>query len=136
MDTPRASATQRRCFMWLIAVIGVTQLLAGTARGVGLAPSAAFELLHTAAFVWVGTEWWARDRHRVGQYAGIDSGLFFGVAWPLAVPYQLVRYHGRRGVGYVALLVAAYVVPYVIAALLTSAVASGFVTASGSAPPN
>jgi hypothetical protein len=136
MDFPPASATQRRWFIWLIAFIGVAQVLAGVARGVGLAPNAAFELVHTAAFVWVGTEWWARDRHRVGQYAGIDSGLFFGVVWPLALPYQLLRYHGRRGVGYVALLATAYVVPYIIGAVLTSVLYSVLVGSSGSAPPN
>ena len=135
MDLPPATATQRRRFIGLVAFIGVAQLLAGVARGAGLEPSAAFELLRTVAFVWVGTEWWARDRQRVGQYAGIDSGMFFGAVWPVALPYQLLRYHGWRGVGYVALLAAVYVVPYVATAILTAAVAA-VATSSGSAPPN
>ena len=110
--TWRATPSHWQAFVVLATYVAFAQLLLGFAYGSDVGGNLALALLHLYGFWWAATVWWARDRHRVGEYSGIDTGLFFGYLWPVALPYQLLRYHGLRGVACVALLVATYLVPY------------------------
>ena len=69
----------------------------------------------------VTSSWWVHDRRRVGLWAGLDAGLFLGWAWPLLLPYHLIRTRRWKGVGILASFVAVYCVCFYIANLATYA---------------
>jgi hypothetical protein len=69
----------------------------------------------------VTSSWWVHDRRRAGLWAGLDSGLFLGWAWPLLLPYHLIRTRRWRGVGILAVYVAVYCGFFYIASIATYA---------------
>ena len=74
---------------------------AQVATGVYLAREAelppAFSLLYPLGFLWV-VGWWLRQDSR-GRGVGwvFDMGLFLYVAWPVVMPYYLLKTRGAKG---------------------------------------
>lgn len=120
---PKAAPAQRNLFVSLVALVATGAAMRGAAFGLGVEPSPAFAVLSALGTWWAAAEWWRRERRRVGLAPGIDAGLFLWLLWPAALPYQLLRYHRARGVFYVALLLGAWIVPFLLFASLAALLA-------------
>lgn len=78
-------------------------------------PPSAFPLIYTLGFLWV-IGWWLRQdsRKRGVAWAWIyDMGLFLNIAWPVIMPYYLLKTRGAKGL----LVILAFTVVYVGSAL-------------------
>jgi hypothetical protein len=100
-------------YLYLIAVQVVTGVY--LAREAKLPP--AFSLLYPFGFLWA-VGWWLRQDSRVRGVGWVfDMGLFLYIAWPIVMPYYLLKTRGAKGL----LLLAAFAGAYV-GALLAGAV--------------
>ena len=106
---PRISTPTLLLYLYLIAAQVVT--------GVYLARVAeqppAFTVLYPLGLLWV-VGWWLRDDSRRRGVAWVfDMGLFLYIAWPLFMPYYLLKTRGAKGL----LVILAFAVAYVGALL-------------------
>ncbi|MDQ3918173.1 MAG: hypothetical protein M3348_06815 [Acidobacteriota bacterium] len=92
--------------LWLY--FAATQFVTGLylARRAALPP--AFTLLYPLGLLWA-VGWWLRDDSRRRGVAWVfDMGLFLYIAWPLFMPYYLLKTRGAKGL----LLMLAFAVVY------------------------
>ena len=72
--------------------------------------------------------WWLRsDSRKRGIILVYDLGFFLGIAWPLVMPYYLLKTRGARGL----LIIFGFIVVYFGAAIAGSMVTIAFVVLSG-----
>ena len=68
----------------------------------------AYTLLHWAAQLWI-IGWWLRTDSRKRRVASVyDMGLFLCIAWPIVMPYYLVKTRGAKGLLVILGFIAAY----------------------------
>jgi hypothetical protein len=111
----RVSASVR---LWPLAVV-VGFFVLGN---VGVAVCAAYSAAAPAGFLvlyWVGVawgfSWWVvSDCRARGLPASIDDGSFVFWAWPVSVPYYVLKTRGFRGCGTLIALIATYLVTYLL----------------------
>ena len=76
------------------------------------------------AFVWfmvfstVVALWLREDCREMGIHQPLDAGFFIFMAWPLLVPYHLIRSRASRGIVGVLAIFGAFAVPYVAGAVV------------------
>lgn len=102
--------------LYLFVFVG--QAGAGFYWAVEAGPSPAFTILYALGFLW-GVGWWLRrDSRRRGVKWVMDMGMFLYVAWPLIMPYHLLRTRGAKGLLLILGFAAVYVGGLVSGALL------------------
>ena len=76
-------------------------------------PNPTFTFIYAMGFLWIIGWWLLRDcrKHRVKWV--FDMGLFLYIAWPLLMPYHLLKTRGARGLigifGFIGVYLAAWV---------------------------
>ena len=73
------------------------QIVSGVYSAGGLEPPEPFTLLYALGFLWV-VGWWMQSDSR-GRGVGwvLDMGLFLYIAWPVILPYYLLKTRGAKG---------------------------------------
>jgi polyferredoxin len=80
---------------------------------------AAATLLFTVGLLWA-VGWWLRtDRRRRGVLSVYDLGFFLFLAWPIVMPYYLIKTRGAKGLLVMLGFVAAYVGAEIIGIILS-----------------
>jgi hypothetical protein len=92
-------------YLYLIAAQVVTGVY--LAREAKLPP--AFSMLYPLGLLWA-VGWWLR-RDSVGRGVGwvFDMGLFLYIAWPVVMPYHLLKTRGAKGLLAILAFAGAYV---------------------------
>jgi hypothetical protein len=108
----------------LYLFVAVTQLSSGFYLSLGGEPPPAYLLLYSVGFLWI-MGWWLQQDSRKRSVAWVlDMGLFLYIAWPIILPYYLVKTRGLRGLLYVlafaGIYVGAFVIGVVVCTLLIS----------------
>ena len=107
----------------LYAFVAVTQIVSGVYLGRDLEPPDSFSLLYALGFIWV-IGWWLRsDSRRRGVSWPLDMGLFIYIAWPIVLPYYLLKTRGQKGLLVILLFAGVYA-----GALVAGAVLGGLLT--------
>lgn len=92
----------------LYAFVVITQFGFGLYLGRQMEAPPGYTLIHWAAQLWI-IGWWLRSDSRQRRVAWIyDLGFFLGLAWPLIMPYYLVKTRGARGLLVILGFIAAY----------------------------
>ena len=98
----------------LYTLVVITQFAYGAYVGAQLEFPGAVTFLSTIGLLW-GVGWWLRtDSRRRGVLPVYDLGFFLYLAWPLVMPYYLVKTRGVKGL----LAILGFVVAYVGAAIM------------------
>jgi hypothetical protein len=98
----------------LYSFVILSQFAYGLYLGQQIEVPAAYSLLHWAAQLWI-IGWWLRaDSRKRGVAGALDLGLFLSLAWPLIMPYYLVKTRGAKGL----LVILGFIGVYVGAALV------------------
>jgi len=74
-----------------------------------------FLLLYYVGVAWAFSWWVLSDCRERGIQTSIDHGWFVFYAWPVVVPYHVLRTRGIRGFGFLLALLAAFLAAYGIA---------------------
>jgi hypothetical protein len=92
----------------LYSFVVVTQFGFGLYLGRQMETPPAYTLLHWAAQLWI-IGWWLRaDSRKRGIVWVYDLGFFLSIAWPLIIPYHLLKTRGAKGLLVILGWVAAY----------------------------
>jgi hypothetical protein len=103
----------------LYSFVVITQFGYGLYLGRQMEAPLAYTLLHWAAQLWI-IGWWLRSDSRKRNFSWVyDLGFFLCVAWPVIMPYYLVKTRGAKGLLVILGFVAAYIGP-VIAGIIVS----------------
>jgi hypothetical protein len=87
----------------------LTQIVTGIYAASGVEPPASFTLIYILGFLWI-MGWWLRvDSRTRGVGWVFDMGLFLYVAWPLILPYYVLKSRGRKGLLAILCFVAVYI---------------------------
>ncbi|MFL6331719.1 MAG: hypothetical protein ACJ754_00075 [Pyrinomonadaceae bacterium] len=92
-------------YLYLITAQVITG--AYLARGAELPP--AFSLLYPLGLLWAVGWWLRRDSRLRGVGWVFDLGLFLYIAWPLFMPYYLLKTRGAKGFLAILAFAGAYV---------------------------
>ena len=87
----------------------LTQIATGMYLASGLEPPAFFTFIYAFGFLWIIGWWLHRDSSRTGVPMAFDMGLFLYVAWPLVLPYYLIKSRGAKGLLVISGFVAVYI---------------------------
>jgi hypothetical protein len=60
-------------------------------------PPPLFQLTYSIGFLWVMGWWLLRDSGKRGVGWVFDIGMFLSVAWPIVMPYYLLKTRGAKG---------------------------------------
>src|SRR2546430_4121657 len=100
--------------MLLYSFVVVTQFAYGFYLGLQIEPPGALILVHWLGLLWI-VGWWLRtDSRKRGVASVYDIGFFLYIAWPIVMPYYLVKTRGAKGL----LLILGFIAAYVGAAIL------------------
>ena len=103
----------------LYLFVVITQFGYGAYLGAQFEFPAAATLLFTVGLLWA-VGWWLRtDRRRRGVLSVYDLGFFLYLAWPVVMPYYLVKTRGAKGLLVMLGFVAAYVGAAIIGMVLS-----------------
>lgn len=93
----------------LYVFVVITQLASGVYLAGELEPPELFTLLYALGFLWA-VGWWLRSDSR-GRGVGwpLDTGLFLYIAWPVILPYYLLKTRGLKGLLVILLFAGVYV---------------------------
>jgi polyferredoxin len=102
----------------LYSFVVITELVYGLYLGQQSEAPAAYTLLHWAAQLWI-IGWWLRtDSRKRGVVWVYDLGFFLFIAWPLVMPYYLVKTRGAKGLlvilGFIGVYVGATIVGIIL----------------------
>jgi hypothetical protein len=106
----------------LYSFVVITQFANGAYLGAQLPFPEGITLIYAVGLLWA-TGWWLRtDSRRRGVLSVYDLGFFLYLAWPIVMPYYLLKTRGWNGLLVMLGFVGAY-----IGALLLGIVFSVFV---------
>jgi hypothetical protein len=98
------------------------QTIAGVYLSSGLEPPPVFTFISAPAYIWILGWWLSQDIRKREMDWLFDMGFFLYLAWPLVLPYHLLRSRGLNGIiviiGFVAIYVTSFVAGFVLYALL------------------
>ena len=101
----------------------LTQFAYGLYLGRQMEMPPAYTLLHWAAQLWI-IGWWLLSDSRKHRVAWVyDLGFFLCIAWPLVMPYYLVKTRGAKGLLAILGFVAAYIGAAVAGIIVSVAIA-------------
>jgi len=93
----------------LYAFVVITQFAYGAYLGAQLEFPGAVTFLFAIGLLWA-VGWWLRtDSRRRGVLSVYDLGFFLYLAWPIVMPYYLIKTRGAKGLLVMLGFVAAYV---------------------------
>jgi len=93
----------------LYTFVVITQFAYGAYLGAQLQFPEAVTFLFAIGLVWA-VGWWLRtDSRQRGVLSVYDLGFFVYLAWPVVMPYYLIKTRGAKGLLIMLGLVAAYV---------------------------
>jgi hypothetical protein len=106
----------------LYSFVVITQFAYGVYLGAQLEPPPAVTLLYWLGFLWA-VGWWLRiDSRKRGVASVYDLGFFLYIAWPVVMPYYLVKTRGAKGflvmLGFVAAYFGAAIVGMIVSVSL------------------
>jgi hypothetical protein len=113
----------------MLVLLGVSifvyHLGLGILNALGLEPLPSFEFLHIGMFL-CGLVWWLRAEAQSSPVTQVYCpGLFAITAWPIIIPYHLLKTRGVRGFIPLFALIAAFVFAKILAVIIY-VVVSGF----------
>ena len=111
---PQISSPTALLYLYLIAAQVVTGVY--LAREAELPP--AFSLLYPLGFLWAVGWWLRRDSRARGVGWVFDMGLFLYIAWPVVMPYYLLKTRGAKGLLATLAFAGAYVGALIAGAVL------------------
>lgn len=108
----------------LYTFVVITEFAHGAYLGAQLEFPAAVTLLFTVGMLWA-VGWWLRtDSRRRGVLSVYDLGFFLYLAWPIVMPYYLIKTRGAKGLlvmlGFVAAYIGAALVGMVLSVLVVT----------------
>jgi polyferredoxin len=108
----------------LYSFVVITQFAYGLYLGQQIEAPGAYRLLHWAAQLWI-IGWWLRtDSRKRGVGWIYDMGFFLCIAWPLIMPYYLVKSRGAKGLlvilGFIGAYVGAAIIGIILSVLVTT----------------
>lgn len=107
----------------LYSFVVIAQIARGIYLGRQIEPSGAFTPLYWAAFLWI-IGWWLRtDSRKRGVASVYDMGFFLCIAWPLVMPYYLVKTRGAKGLLVILGFIGAYVGATIVGIILSVTIA-------------
>lgn len=92
----------------LYVFLVVAQVASGIYWAAQMEPPPSFTLLYAFGFLWVVGWWLRKDSRKQGVAWALDMGLFLYVAWPVIVPFYLVKTRGAKGLLVILGFVGAY----------------------------
>lgn len=106
----------------LYSFVLITQFADGLYLGRQIEPPGVFILVRWVGLLWL-MGWWLRTDSRKRTVASVyDIGLFLYIAWPLVMPYYLVKTRGAKGLLFISGFVGAFfgtaVVGFVLSVLV------------------
>ena len=98
----------------LYSAVVIHQFALGLYLVLKIEPPGLLELLSWGTFLW-GLGWWLQtDSRKRGVSLVYDMGLFLYVAWPMVMPYYLVKTRRAKGLLVILGFVGAYLIPAII----------------------
>jgi hypothetical protein len=98
----------------LYTFVVITQFTYGAYLGAELQFPEGVTFVYAVGILWA-TGWWLRtDSRRRGALAVYDLGFFLYLAWPVVMPYYLVKTRGAKGL----LVILGFVTAYFGAAII------------------
>ena len=118
-------AGQKRSLIMLV-LLGASIFIYHLGRGIldarGLEPAPSLEFLYTAVFV-CGVVWWLRAEIQSSPITGLYcAGLLAYTAWPIIVPYHLLKTRGVKGLLPLLALIGTFISARILAAIIYLAV--------------
>jgi hypothetical protein len=112
--------------LFMLVLLGLGMVIYHAGVGIldarGLEPSPSFEFLYSAIFI-CGVVWWLRAESQDSPVARVYcAGLLVGTAWPIIIPYHLIKTRGVRGLLPLFALLATFVFAKLLAAVINVAV--------------
>lgn len=117
--SPLASPTALVYLLTTVAQAASGMYLAGDVE-----PSPAFALLYALSFLWVIGWWLLKDSRGRGVGWVFDMGLFLYIAWPIVMPYYLLKTRGLRGLLAILVFAGVYVGAFMAGVALYALLAS------------
>lgn len=90
--SPNASPT-----VLLYIFVVITQFVSGIYFASHAEPPGFFTLLYVVGFLWIIGWWLLSDSRKRGVKWAFDMGLFLYIAWPLIMPFYLLKTRGVKG---------------------------------------
>ena len=81
----------------LCAFVIISQVANGLYLSSEIEPPPIFTFLRVLMFLWIIGWWLQRDSRKYNFNWVLDLGLFLYVAWPIIMPYYLLRTRGLKG---------------------------------------
>ena len=103
---------------WLYLYLIVVQFVAGVYLACEAELPPAFSLLYPLGFLWAVGWWLRRDSRLRGVLWVFDMGLFLYIAWPVVIPYYLLKTRGAKGLLVILAFISAYVGALIAGAVL------------------
>ena len=82
----------------LYMYVAVVQIVSGFYLAGSIEPPPLFALLYALGFLWIIGWWLLKDSRKLGVEWVLDMGLFLYIAWPLIMPYYLLKTRGVKGI--------------------------------------
>lgn len=106
----------------LYSLVVITQFAYGAYLGAQLEEPGGIAIILALGILWA-VGWWLRtDSRRRGVLSVYDLGFFLYLAWPLVMPYYLLKTRGARGLliilGFVAAYAGAAILGFVLSVLV------------------
>jgi hypothetical protein len=106
----------------LYTFVVLTQFAYGAYLGAQLQFPESVTLIYAVGMLWVVGWWLGTDSRRRGVLSVYDLGFFLYLAWPVVMPYYLVKTRGAKGLLAILVFVAAYVGAAIIGTILSVAI--------------
>jgi len=102
----------------LYSAVVIYQFALGLYLALQIEPPGALALLSWATFLWSLGWWLQTDSRKRGVALVYDMGLFLYVAWPIVMPYYLVKTRRAKGLLVILGFVGAYMAPAIVGIIL------------------
>ena len=106
----------------LYSFVVITQFAYGAYLGAQLEFPGAVTFLFTVGMLWAVGWWLRRDSHRRGVLSVYDLGFFLYLAWPIVMPYYLIKTRGVKGLIVMLGFVSAYVGAVIVGIVFSVAI--------------
>ena len=90
-------------------------------------PTPTFSFIYAMGFLWLITAWLFTDSRKRGINLAYEMGMFLYIAWPIYMPYHLIKTRGARGL----LVILGFLVVYIGAWMVGLAVSLALFPNSG-----
>jgi hypothetical protein len=102
----------------LYMYLTVVQIVSGFYLADSIEPPRPFALLYALGFLWVIGWWLLKDSRKRGVEWVLDMGLFLYIAWPLIMPYYLLKTRGVRGFFVILVFIGVYLTAAIVGVVL------------------